>query len=121
AAENDVAIFGFSEEERTKVLEAMPELAAFDVPGGLYTGFPDESMTVALWNFAIAHEDLPESLAYEITKLVMENNDRMLQIHATASESTAENVDKNTFLPYHPGAVRYFDEVGVEIPDELRG
>ncbi len=121
AAENPVNIFGFSEEERAAILEAMPELAAFDVPGGLYQGFPDASPTVALWNFAVAHEELPESLAYEITKLVMENNDRMMQIHATAAETIAENVDKNTFLPYHPGAVRYYDEIGVTIPDELRG
>jgi uncharacterized protein len=121
AAENPVNIFGFSEEERTAILEAMPELAAFDVPGGLYQGFPDEGPTVALWNFAVAHEELPESLAYEITKLVMENNERMMQIHATAAETVAENVDKNSFLPYHPGALRYYDEVGVSIPDELRG
>ncbi|MFD1914348.1 TAXI family TRAP transporter solute-binding subunit [Halodurantibacterium flavum] len=121
AAETQVNIFGFSEEERAQVLEAMPELAAFDVPGGLYQGFPDESGTVALWNFAVVNADMPETLAYEITKLVMENNPRMLQIHATAAETTAENVDKNTFLPYHPGAVRYFDEAGVEIPEDLRG
>ncbi len=121
AAETQVNIFGFSEETRQQLLEQMPELAAFDVPGGLYQGFPDESPTVALWNFAVAHADMPESLAYEITKLVMENNDRMLQIHATASETTTENVDKNSFLPYHPGAVRYYEEVGIEIPEELRG
>ena len=120
AAENPVNIFGFTEEERANILAAMPELAAFDVPGGLYQGFPDESPTVALWNFAVAHEDLPESLAYEITKLVMENNGRMQQIHATASETVPENVDKNSFLPYHPGAVRYYDEIGIEIPAELR-
>ncbi|AXQ95890.1 TAXI family TRAP transporter solute-binding subunit [Cereibacter azotoformans] len=120
AAEADVNIFGFSDEERTKILEQMPELAAFDVPGGLYQGFPDPQGTVALWNFAVAHADMPETLAYEITKLVMENNPRMVQIHATAAETVPENVDKNSFLPYHPGAVRYFDEAGIEIPAELR-
>lgn len=121
AAENDVNIFGFTPEQREQILAEMPEMAAFDVPGGLYEGFPDEQPTVALWNFAIAHEDMPESLAYEITKLVMENNDRMLQIHATAGETVPENVDKNSFMPFHPGAVRYYEEIGIEIPEELRG
>lgn len=121
AAENPVNIFGFDEEQRTKILEAMPELSAFDVPGGLYQGFPDASPTVALWNFAVVHQDMPESLAYEITKLVMENNDRMKQIHATAAETISDNVDKNTFLPYHPGAVRYFEEKGVAIDPALKG
>jgi len=121
AAENDVQIFGFTEQERGQILETRPELAAFDVPAGTYQGFDEVGPTVALWNFAVAHADLPESLAYEITKLVMENTERMVQIHSTAAETIPANVDKNTFLPYHPGAVRYFDEIGVEIPAELRG
>ncbi|RJK98524.1 TAXI family TRAP transporter solute-binding subunit [Paracoccus aestuarii] len=120
AAENPVNIFGFTEEQREQILEALPEVSAFDVPGGLYQGFPEGHGTVAMWNFAVAHEEMPESLAYEITKLVMENNEGMMQIHATAAETLPENVDQNAFLPYHPGAVRYFDEIGVEIPAELR-
>jgi len=120
AAENPVNIFGFTPEEQTKILEAMPELAAFEVPGGLYQGFPDPQGTVSLWNFAVANAEMPETLAYEITKLVMENNERMVQIHATASETIAENIDKNTFLPFHPGAVRYFEEKGITIPADLK-
>jgi uncharacterized protein len=51
----------------------------------------------------------------------MENNDRMMQIHAAARETLPENADKNSFLPYHPGAVRWFEENGIEIPDDLKG
>ncbi|WBU53103.1 TAXI family TRAP transporter solute-binding subunit [Paracoccus sp. SCSIO 75233] len=120
AAENDVNIFGFTEEQRNQILEAMPEVAAYDIPEDMYPGVPAHG-TVAMWNFATASEDMPESLAYEITKMVMENNEGMMQIHAAAKETLPENADKNTFLPYHPGAVRYFDEAGIEIPEELRG
>jgi hypothetical protein len=121
AAENPVNIFGFTADEQKKILEAMPELAAFQVPGGLYQGFPEPQGTVSLWNFAVANAEMPESLAYEITKLVMESNDRMIQIHATAAETIAQNIEKNTFLPFHPGAVRYFEEKGITIPAELKG
>jgi uncharacterized protein len=121
AAENPVNIFAFSEEEQKKILAERPELSAFEIPGGLYQGFPDPQHTVALWNFAIVHADMPASLAYEITKLVMENNERMKQVHVSAAETVPENVDKNSFLPYHPGAVRYFEEKGITIPDELKG
>lgn len=121
AAENPVNIFGFTEEQRAQILEAMPEVAAFDVPGGMYQGFPEGHGTVAMWNFAVATADMPESLAYEITKTVMESNEAMMQIHATAAETIPANADKNSFLPFHPGAVRYFDEAGIEIPEDLRG
>jgi len=44
-----------------------------------------------------------------------------VQGHAAAKETLPENVTKNTFLPFHPGAVRYFEEKGFKIPPELRG
>lgn len=120
-AESDVVLFGFTEDELAQIMEGHPEVSPFTIPAGTYTTQEDDQMSVAMWNFAIAHQDMPESLAYEITKLVMENNDRMLQIHAAAAATLPENVGNNSFLPFHPGAVRYFDEIGIDIPEDLRG
>lgn len=121
AAEADVVMFGFTEDELAQIMEGHPEVSPFTIPAGTYTVQDEDQMSVAMWNFAIAHADMPESLAYEITKLVMENNDRMLQIHAAAAATLPENVGNNSFLPFHPGAVRYFEEIGIEIPEDLRG
>jgi uncharacterized protein len=120
AASQDVVMFGFNEAELPKILEAFPAMAPLTIPAGTYAGHDYDQNTVALWNFAIAREDVPESLAYEITKLAMENPDRMVQIHSAASETLLENWDKNTFMPFHPGAVRYFEEKGIAIPDNLK-
>ncbi|MCC5976573.1 MAG: TAXI family TRAP transporter solute-binding subunit [Salinarimonas sp.] len=121
AAEADVSTFSFTEEEHVQVLEAFPEVSAFTIPAGTYTVQDEDEASVAMWNYAIAHQDMPESLAYEITKTVLENNERMMQIHAAAAATLAENWDNNSFLPFHPGAVRYFEEIGIEIPEDLRG
>ena len=120
AAEADVVTFAFSDAEHAKILESFPEVSNFTIPGGTYTVQPEDQNSVAMWNFAVAHKDMPASLAYEITKLVMENNARMLQIHSAARATLVENVGNNSFLPFHPGAVRYYDEKGVEIPDALK-
>ncbi len=121
AAEADVITFGFTPEEHEQVLEAFPEVSAFTIPAGTYAVQDEDQASVAMWNFAIAHQDMPESLAYEITKTVLENNERMMQIHAAAVATLAENWDNNSFLPFHPGAVRYYEEIGIEIPEDLRG
>lgn len=120
AASQDVVMFGFNDDELPKILEAFPAMAPLTIASGTYAGHDYDQPTVALWNFAIAHADMPESLAYEITKLAMENPDRMKQIHAAAGETLIANWDKNTFMPYHPGAVRYFEEKGIAIPDNLK-
>ncbi|HHX90275.1 MAG TPA: TAXI family TRAP transporter solute-binding subunit [Paracoccus sp.] len=121
AAEADVLMFGFNEEELATIREGHPEVSPLTIGAGTYSGHDYDQTTVAMWNFAIAHADMPESLAYEITKLVMENNDRMMQIHAAAAETLPENAVNNGFLPFHPGAVRWYEENGIEIPEELRG
>lgn len=120
AAEQDVVMFGFSDAEMPRILEAFPAMAPLTISAGTYEGHDYDQNTVALWNFAIASENMPESLAYEITKLAMENPDRMVQIHAAAAETLLENWDKNSFMPFHPGAVRYFEEKGITIPDNLK-
>ncbi len=121
AAEHNVNIFGFSGDNLDTILSNHPEVAHFVIPGGTYSGHDEDIDSVAMWNFAIAHREMPESLAYEITKLVMENNDRMMEIHSAARETLPENAVNNGFLPFHPGSVRYFDEIGIDIPDDLRG
>lgn len=121
AAEADVVMFGFTDSELATILEKHPEVSALDIPSGTYAGHDYDQKSVAMWNFAIANKSMPESLAYEITKLVMENNDRMIQIHKSARETLPENALNDTFLPFHPGAVRYYEEKGIAIPDELKG
>ena len=121
AAEADVVTFSFTEDELATILEAHPEVAAFTIPAGTYTAQTEDQLSVAMWNYAIARADMPETLAYEITRLVLENNPRMMQIHAAAAATLIENaVPNNGFLPFHPGAIRYLEEQGIEVPAHLR-
>ena len=121
AAEADVTFLGFTPAEHAKILESYPEVSNFTIPANTYKGQTEDQASVAMWNFAIAHKDIPESLAYEITKLVLENNDRMVQIHAAAKKTLIENWVNNSFLPFHPGAVRYLEEKGITVPAKLKG
>ena len=120
AVENDVRFISMDEETLAKMVEIVPAMAPFTIPANTYEDQPDDLQTVSLWNFAIAHQDMPESLAYEITALAMENHDRMVTNHAAAKETLAENVLKNQVIPFHPGAVKWFEENGYEIPDNLK-
>ncbi|MGF1527686.1 MAG: TAXI family TRAP transporter solute-binding subunit [Candidatus Competibacterales bacterium] len=117
-AKADVNIFGFSEEQAVALADQFPVSAA-QIPADIYTTTEQPIISVSMWNFAVANASVPESLVYEVTKLIMENHDRMMEIHQASKETLPENVDKNTFLPFHPGAVRWFEENGYDIPDEL--
>lgn len=120
AVENDVRFISMDQDTLDAMIEIVPAMAPFTIPANTYEDQPDDLQTVSLWNFAIAHQDMPDSLAYEITALAMENHDRMVTNHAAAKETLAENVLKNQVIPFHPGAVKWFEENGHQIPDNLK-
>ncbi|MEO0621425.1 MAG: TAXI family TRAP transporter solute-binding subunit [Pseudomonadota bacterium] len=119
-AQADVTYFGFTADEQAEVVGTQP-VATFTIPAGTYPSLTEDQLSVSMWNFAIAHADVPESFVYAVVDTVMSNNPKMIEIHKAAVETLPENFDKNTFLPWHPGAARWFKEKGFDIPDELIG
>jgi hypothetical protein len=114
--QTNVNIIGMTEEEAKTITDNYP-VSEFIIPASTYQSLEKDSRVVSMWNFAIANCDVPESMVYEITKLTMENNDQMMSIHKAARTSVPENYTKNTVLPWHPGAARWFNENGYEIPE----
>ena len=98
---------------------AMPELTSSAIPAGTYPSLDRLYETVGLYNFAVAHKDLPTDLVYRIVAAVFANNEEMLEAHPAAAATVPGNFVQNTFLPYHEGAIRYYDFSNV--PGILRG
>jgi TRAP transporter TAXI family solute receptor len=117
--QHDVNFLGFTDAEVEKLTRAFPELSKGTIPMGTYRRQKAPIAMVGVFNFAIGHRSLPDDLVYEIVKAVMTNHARMVQGQAAARETVPENVVKNTFLPFHPGAARWFRENGHAIPDSL--
>ena len=119
-AQNDVNFFSFTDDMVATLVDTQP-VSSFTIPADTYPTLGEDQASVSMWNFAIAHADLPESFVYAVVDTVMGQNDKMIGIHKAAIESIPENVDKNTFIPWHPGAVRWFRENGFDIRAGLEG
>ena len=120
-AQVDATVFGPTDAQIDTLLDTYPSLARFTVPAETYTDQDQPFDTVAMWNFAVTSSDMPESMIYEVVRAVMTKHDEMMQIHGASRETLPENYVHNVFLPWHPGAVMWFEENGYEIPDELKG
>ena len=116
--QTDVNIIEFTDEEQATILETFP-VAEFTIGADTYTTLEDDARSVSMWNFAIANCDLPESFVHAATDIVMSDNDRMMAIHRAARSTTPDNWDKNTFMMWHPGAAKWFNENGASIPPEM--
>ncbi len=120
AATRDIAVVGLSEAEIAAAREAEPTFAPYTLRQGLYDGMDTEVQTISTPNVLVVHADMDEELAYNITKAMFENVAELIAIHPAANDTTIEFTVNSTPIPFHPGALRYLEEVGAEIQDHQR-
>lgn len=108
-----------SDAEIDVVRKAIPEFSLSTIPAGTYASLDKDYTTLGVYNFAVGRSDLPDDLVYNLVKAVYDNQPSLVGSTDSAKETVPQNVAKDTFLPFHPGAVRYYREIGVKIPDEL--
>ncbi len=83
------------------------------IPANTYNGQAADAATVAIPNFLVTHEGVPVDTVYVMTKSMFENLDQMVAAHAAAKAIKRENAVKGMPLPLHPGAEKYYREVGL--------
>ena len=106
-------------EQIEAIRKAMPEISVSQINSGVYGSFGKTYTSVGLFAFAIGRDDLPEDLVYQLIKVVFDNQPRLVKATSAAVDTVPQNALKDSFLPFHPGAVRYYREIGISIPDAL--
>jgi TRAP transporter TAXI family solute receptor len=107
-----------SADQVAAIRKEMPEITPSTVPAGTYSSLTRDYQTMGLYNFAVAHKDLPDDLVYKIVKAVFDNHEELVKAQASAKETVPANIGRDTALPLHPGAERYYREIGIPIPIE---
>src|SRR3954454_15261410 len=87
---------------------AIPELSVSSIPAGAYASLPTNLPTVGLYNFAVTRSDLPEDPAYAIVNAVFARHAEMVRAHPAAAGTVPANFVRNGFLPFHAGAIRWY-------------
>jgi uncharacterized protein len=114
-----VVFLSFSAAQIETIRKEMPEFGPSTIPAETYRYMNQDYITIGAPNFAIGRADLPDDLVYQLVNAVFDNRPRLVKAASVASDTLPQNVVKDTFLPLHPGALRYYREVGIKIPDVL--
>lgn len=120
ANSRDIQLLSLTEEEVKNAMGAEAVFAPYQLAANMYDGMDAPVDTVGIPNVLAVNAAMPEELAYQITKVLFEKIDELRAIHPAANDTTVEFSMGSTPIPMHPGALRYYEEVGAEIPDRLR-
>jgi uncharacterized protein len=82
----------------------------------VYKGMDTDNKQATVMNILVAHENMDDKTAYNIVKTIFDKRDDLIAVHKEAmnfkliTQKTAASP-----IPFHPGALKYFAEKGVNL------
>ncbi|CAK4067390.1 C4-dicarboxylate ABC transporter substrate-binding protein [Vibrio variabilis] len=116
---DDIQILSFTDQQIKMANGKYNLWTKYEIPANTYPGVDKPITTIAQPNFLAVRQDISEEDVYQLTKTIYENLPFLQGIHKATKAMAIEKAIAGLPLPLHPGAARYYKEVGVEIPSEL--
>lgn len=86
------------------------------IPANSYPGQTTPNRIAQVWNILVGHTQMPDDVAYNITKVIFEHIQEWIQVHPEARNVTFDvQRQANSPVPFHPGALRYYRERNVNV------
>ena len=115
----DIQILSFTDAQIKQANGDYNIWTKYEIPANTYPGVDKPITTIAQPNFLAVREDISEEDVYQLTKAIYENLPFLQGIHKATKAMALEKGIAGLPVPLHPGAARYYKEVGIEIPSEL--
>lgn len=96
-----------------EIVAKFPFLVKDAIPAGTYKGQEKPVPTLSVQAILIANKDMPDDVAYEVTKTLYENTEAVAKAHNKGAEIKLENAMDGITIPLHPGAEKYLREKGI--------
>jgi TRAP transporter TAXI family solute receptor len=117
---DDLVILEFTEEQVARANSEFELWPPYEIPANTYPGQTEAVSAIAQPNFLAVRDDIPEEDVYLITKTMYENLPFLQNIHAATKDMALEKAIAGLPIPLHPGALRFYEEQGIEVPDRLK-
>lgn len=109
----DVVFIKF-DENVTEKLSEYPFYYPVPVKADAYSDLEEDLMGLNVGNMhLITHESVDEDLVYEFTKILYQNRDAVAEKHPAGKALNPKNAVRNTGVPFHPGAIKFYKEEGI--------
>ena len=114
ATGGDVYLVSLDDEHIDSLIAKSPYYSKNVIGKDVY-GTDDDIITVAVAAVVIARNDVSEDAVYAFVSSIFDNLDEVTAAHAKGAECSVDFAASITDVPYHPGAVKYFAEQGIDL------
>ncbi len=114
ASSMEIRLVPFDADAKERLLTDYPFFAPATIPAGTYRGQEADYNGLNVGSMhLITAEGAGEELVYQFTKTIYENRAAVVERHPAGKAIQPGNVVRDTGTPFHPGAIRYYQEIGI--------
>jgi uncharacterized protein len=114
ASSQELVFVPFDDEVRARLAADYSFFAPATIPAGTYRGQDVDFLGLDVGSMhLITSEAQDEDLVYEVTKLLYEQRQQVVEKHPAGRAINPTNAVRDTGTPFHPGAIRYYREIGI--------
>lgn len=106
-------LISLTDDEIQQISSKYKEFSKIKIPAGSYNGQDEDVYTVSSWTVLAVSESLSDDLVYKMTKALFDNKSLLVEKHKYFSDLAPENINGAIIAPLHPGAERYYKEIGI--------
>ncbi len=114
-----IRILDFTDEQMKAADGGAGLWTRYVIPAATYPNQAKAINTIAQPNFLACRADVDEDAVYQITKTIYENLPFLQAIHKATKAMNKDKAIAGLPVPLHPGAAKYYREIGITIPDNL--
>ena len=85
------------------------------IPAGTYLGQEKDVKTVGVTATLVASADVPDDDVYGLTKALIDRKAELSKLHGMGKELNLERATEVRTAPFHPGAIEYYREQGIDL------
>ncbi|WP_047151903.1 TAXI family TRAP transporter solute-binding subunit [Aneurinibacillus tyrosinisolvens] len=100
-------------ENAIKNLEEKVGAKPYTIKAGTYPFVKEDIPTAAVDTILITSADVPDEVVYKTTKAIYDNLKYLYTVHHSFKDMTKESIAKVMGAPLHPGAEKFYKEVGI--------
>jgi TRAP transporter TAXI family solute receptor len=114
SASMDISFLPFGDAEKQRLVDEFVFFRPATIPADTYRNQTDayEGLDVGSMHL-ITSADADDELVYNVTKLLYENRERVVEKHAAGRAINPQNVVRDTGTEFHRGAIRFYQEIGI--------
>lgn len=102
----------------TQIVEIISQYKYYtevNIPADTYNGVDADTGAIAVKATIAVNNNIPEEEVYNMIKTIFDKQSDLSLAHAKGNELNIEEAPKGISIPFHPGAVKYYEELGYHV------